>query len=48
MDGYLELSFGGYKQSGLDRERGRFAVDEFTELKTVHIRLGSKGSSWLF
>lgn len=47
MDGYPELSFGGYNQSGLGRELGRHAIDEFTELKTLYIRLGEKGSTWL-
>ena len=28
--------FGGYKQSGLGRERGRFGLAEFTELKSIH------------
>lgn len=38
MDGFPELSFGGAKQSGLGRELGRHAIEEFTELKTVTIR----------
>jgi acyl-CoA reductase-like NAD-dependent aldehyde dehydrogenase len=28
--------FGGYKQSGLGRELGPHALDEYTEEKTVH------------
>jgi betaine-aldehyde dehydrogenase len=47
MDGYPELSFGGYKQSGLGRELGRFALDEFTELKTVQLHLGPRQNWWL-
>lgn len=47
MDGAPELCFGGYKQSGLGRELGRFSIGEFTELKTVYLKLGAKGSSWL-
>lgn len=47
MDGAPELSFGGYKQSGLGRELGRFSIDEFTELKTIYLKLGTKGNSWL-
>jgi acyl-CoA reductase-like NAD-dependent aldehyde dehydrogenase len=46
MDGYPELSFGGYKESGLGRELGRFAIDEFTELKTVQLHLGPRTSWW--
>lgn len=47
MDGYPELPFGGYRESGLGRELGRFGADEFTELKTVQLHLGSSRSSWL-
>lgn len=46
MDGYPELSFGGYKESGLGRELGRFAIDEFTELKTVQMHLGPRTNWW--
>lgn len=38
MDGFQELPFGGYKQSGLGRELGRAAVEEYTEVKTVLVR----------
>lgn len=31
--------FGGYKQSGIGREKGRAGVEAYTELKTVYIRL---------
>jgi acyl-CoA reductase-like NAD-dependent aldehyde dehydrogenase len=46
MDGYPELSFGGYGQSGIGRELGRAAIDEFTELKTVQLHLGKRTSWW--
>ena len=35
MDGASELPFGGYRQSGLGRELGRHAVEEYTETKTT-------------
>ncbi|MEQ8673581.1 MAG: aldehyde dehydrogenase family protein [Aggregatilineales bacterium] len=47
MDGYPELSFGGYRESGLGRELGRFAIDEFTELKTIQLHLGPRTGWWL-
>ena len=47
MDGYAELPFGGFRDSGLGRELGRFSVDEFTELKTVQLHLGTRTGSWL-
>ncbi len=46
MDGYAELPFGGYKESGLGRELGRFSIDEFTELKTVQLHLGPRTNWW--
>ena len=47
MDGYPELPFGGYGDSGLGRELGRFSTDEFTELKTVQLHIGEHTGSWL-
>ncbi len=35
----LAMPFGGYKQSGWGREHGREAVDSFSELKSVMIKL---------
>lgn len=35
----ISLPFGGYKQSGVGREKGREGVEIFTELKTVVIKL---------
>lgn len=46
MDGAPELPFGGYRQSGLGRELGPHSVEEFTETKTVTMRLGSYQSKW--
>ena len=47
MDGYPELPFGGYRDSGLGRELGRFSVDEFTELKTIQLHLGRRSAPWV-
>jgi len=35
----VTLPFGGYKQSGLGRESGRYGIEAYTELKTVAIAL---------
>ncbi|MEZ5656479.1 MAG: aldehyde dehydrogenase family protein [Sphingobium sp.] len=35
----LNLPFGGYKQSGIGREKGRAGVEAYTELKTVFLKL---------
>ena len=35
-----QLPFGGYKESGIGRELGAAALDNYTQTKTVNIRLG--------
>jgi acyl-CoA reductase-like NAD-dependent aldehyde dehydrogenase len=40
--------FGGYKQSGLGRELGPRALDEYTEAKHVHVDLTQKRESRLY
>lgn len=46
MDGASELPFGGYRQSGLGRELGRHAVEDYTETKTLHMHLGPRTAWW--
>lgn len=36
------LPFGGYKQSGIGREGGEYALDTYTQVKSVHINVGMK------
>jgi phenylacetaldehyde dehydrogenase len=31
--------FGGYKQSGIGRELGKYAVDLYTQIKSVYVKL---------
>ena len=33
------MPFGGYKQSGFGRENGRHALDLFTQVKSVYVKL---------
>jgi acyl-CoA reductase-like NAD-dependent aldehyde dehydrogenase len=47
MDGASELPFGGFKQSGLGRELGRRAVEDYTEEKTLHFHAGKRTAWWL-
>ena len=47
MDGASELPFGGYKQSGLGRELGRHAVEDYTETKTLNMHLGPRAAWWM-
>ncbi|KDQ12243.1 hypothetical protein BOTBODRAFT_34526 [Botryobasidium botryosum FD-172 SS1] len=37
-----QVSYGGYKQSGMGRELGDEAIGQYTNTKAVHINLGSK------
>lgn len=37
-----ELPSGGFKQSGIGRETGRYGVEEYTEVKSVHLQLGER------
>ncbi|MDI7861698.1 aldehyde dehydrogenase family protein [Rhizobiaceae bacterium n13] len=47
MDGSPELPFGGYKQSGLGRELGRHAVEDYTETKTLNMHIGARTNWWM-
>jgi acyl-CoA reductase-like NAD-dependent aldehyde dehydrogenase len=47
LEGAPELPFGGYRMSGLGRELGRHAAEEYTELKTVHLHLGPRAPAWI-
>jgi betaine-aldehyde dehydrogenase len=44
--GAPELPLVGHRQSGVGHEKGRFAVDEFTELKTVQLQFGPHTDRW--
>jgi aldehyde dehydrogenase (NAD+) len=33
------MPFGGFKESGLGRELGSYALDNYTQVKTVHARI---------
>ena len=43
MAGAPELPLTGHRQSGIGHEKGRFAVDEFTKLKTVQFEFARQG-----
>jgi acyl-CoA reductase-like NAD-dependent aldehyde dehydrogenase len=45
MAGAPELPLTGHRESGLGHERGRFAVEEFTELKTINLQLAGLPAS---
>jgi acyl-CoA reductase-like NAD-dependent aldehyde dehydrogenase len=47
MDGFPEVAFGGFKQSGQGRENGRYGLDEFLEIKSVVMRIGRTRSNWV-
>ena len=47
LEGHAELPFGGYRESGLGRELGRFATEDYTETKTLHMHLGPRTDWYL-
>jgi betaine-aldehyde dehydrogenase len=46
MDGFPEVSFGGFGMSGLGRELGRVATDEYVEHKSIVVRSGHPAPPW--
>jgi succinate-semialdehyde dehydrogenase/glutarate-semialdehyde dehydrogenase len=36
---YNEAPFGGFKESGLGREKSHYGLDEYLELKTIYLSL---------
>jgi len=47
LAGHAELPFGGYRESGIGRELGRFATEDYTETKTLHMHLGERTDWYL-
>ncbi len=47
LEGHAELPFGGYRESGIGRELGRAATEDYTETKTIHLRLGGRTDWWM-
>jgi betaine-aldehyde dehydrogenase len=43
---YVEAPWGGYKQSGIGRELGRWGVEEYLQTKQVHINLSEQPIGW--
>jgi len=37
-----QMPFGGYKQSGIGRELGEYALANYTSVKTVHVNLSKQ------
>ncbi|MFB6097348.1 MAG: aldehyde dehydrogenase [Haloferacaceae archaeon] len=40
---FVEAPFGGYKESGLGREKGQQAIEHYTQLKNVAVRIDRPG-----
>ncbi|KAJ5678572.1 Aldehyde/histidinol dehydrogenase [Penicillium maclennaniae] len=41
QDSHFAIPFGGYKQSGIGRELGEYALSAYTQVKAVHVNLGT-------
>ncbi|KAL1592274.1 mitochondrial aldehyde dehydrogenase [Paraconiothyrium brasiliense] len=41
QDSHFGIPFGGYKQSGVGRELGQYALQSYTQVKAVHVNLGT-------
>ncbi len=46
MAGGPEMPLGGFKQSGWGREAGMYGVEEYTQVKSVHVEIG-KRTHWI-
>ena len=42
LEGHAELPFGGYRESGIGRELGRLATEDYTESKTLQMHIGGR------
>jgi len=47
MEGFAELPFGGFGESGIGRELGRHAALDYTEIKTLQMHRGPRSDWWL-
>lgn len=43
---YVEAPWGGYKMSGIGRELGKYGVENYLQLKQVHINLNEEPIAW--
>jgi betaine-aldehyde dehydrogenase len=43
---FVEAPWGGYKQSGIGRELGKWGVEEYLHVKQVHINLNERPIAW--
>jgi len=47
MDGFPEMPFGGMRESGIGREQGKDAVEDFMETKSVLFHQGARADRWV-
>lgn len=42
----LEMPFGGFKQSGIGRENGHWALDQYSQVKSIYVEMGDVEAGW--
>ncbi|WP_310620026.1 betaine-aldehyde dehydrogenase [Flexibacterium corallicola] len=42
----VEMPFGGFKQSGIGRENGHWALDQYSQVKSIYVEMGDVEAGW--
>ncbi len=42
----VEMPFGGFKNSGIGRENGQWALDQYSQVKSIYVEMGDVEAGW--
>lgn len=42
----VEMPFGGFKNSGIGRENGHWALDQYSQVKSIYVEMGDVEAGW--
>ncbi|SDR25419.1 betaine-aldehyde dehydrogenase [Pseudovibrio sp. Tun.PSC04-5.I4] len=42
----VEMPFGGFKNSGIGRENGHWALDQYSQVKSIYVEMGDVEAAW--